>query len=244
MKILVCIKQVPDTETLINKDFSFEKSNTIINPDDEFALEQILFLKKEFPTSKIIAVRVGPKYPQDILFKALALGADEAHLILQSPFASSQETSKNTFDYLNSINFSPDLILTGKKSSDKNQESFPQKLSLLFNINFFPEVIQMKKLSEERFFLQSKLEQIFSIETSLPFGINCVKGLNEPKIIPLPKIIAAKKKSIIESSSYLKNISEQLFFEEKKNKSTWIKHYSSIEDLKELVKELRAQKIL
>lgn len=244
MNILLCIKQVPDTETIINKEFFFEKSNTILNPDDEFALEQILHLKKDFPNSKIIAIRVGPKYPQDILFKALALGADEAHLIVQSPFASSQETSKNIFDYLKSINFLPDLILTGKKSSDKNQESFPQQLSSLLNINFFPEVIHIKNLTEKKFFLQSKLEKVFSIETSLPFTISCVKGLNEPKIIPLPKIIAAKKKTITESSAYMKNISENLFFEEKKNKSTWIKKYSSIDDLKELIQELKVQKIL
>ena len=244
MNVLLCIKQVPDTETVITENFSFESANTILNPDDEFALEQIQYIKKDFPTSKILAVRIGPEYSQDILFKALALGADEAHLLLQDPFASSQETTKNIFNYLHSINFLPDLILTGRKSSDHNQESFPQKLSALFKINFFPEVIKLQKLSEEKLLLESKIEKNLSIETSFPLTISCIKGLNEPKIIPLPKLIAAKKKSLIKNSSYLKKNSIKLLFEEKKHKVSWIKTYNSVEDIKELLKELRVQKIL
>ena len=83
MHIFVCIKQVPDTETKItpNADGSFVETNNIkwiMNPYDEFAVEQALLTKQQNPEATITVVRVGSKQSSEALRTAMAMGADEA----------------------------------------------------------------------------------------------------------------------------------------------------------------------
>ena len=83
MNIFVCVKQVPDTETKVtpNGDGTFIETSSIkwiMNPYDEFAVEQALLLKAANAGSTVTVVRVGSTQDTEALRTALAMGADEA----------------------------------------------------------------------------------------------------------------------------------------------------------------------
>ncbi len=240
MKLLLCLKQVPDTEVKVQESFDFLKENTILNPEDEFALEQMNLIKDRF--QEILAIRVGPLYPQDVLYKALALGAHKAHLIEASPYLNSYETAQSIFDYLNSIGFKPDLILTGKNSIDMNYHSTPQVLSALFNISFIGKVVSFQ-FQNEKILLKSQTDLLYEIEASLPLCLSCFKGLNQPKMIPLPKLMAAKKMAITKSQSTFQGTKPQLHLPQEQKKG-WIRTFESKTQVEELFIELKKDKLL
>lgn len=83
MSIFVCVKQVPDTETKIkiNADQTGIDTSSVkwvLNPYDEFAVEEALLKKQALGSDKVIAITVGPARAADALRTALAMGADEA----------------------------------------------------------------------------------------------------------------------------------------------------------------------
>src|SRR5271170_6995366 len=90
MKIFVCVKQVPDTETKIQ--LKADKSGIeeagikwVMNPYDEYAVEEALKLKEAKGSGQVTAVSVGPKgRVNDVLRTAMAMGADDA-IVIDSP---------------------------------------------------------------------------------------------------------------------------------------------------------------
>lgn len=92
MQIVVCIKQVPDTSDIRwteNNTMIREGVESILNPYDELALEQALRIKDKYPETSIIVLSMGPQQAQDILKKAIAMGADRAVLVSDKKFAGS-----------------------------------------------------------------------------------------------------------------------------------------------------------
>ena len=86
MNIFVCVKQVPDTETKVvpKSDGTFIETTSIkwiINPYDEFAVEQALLIKASKPEANITVVRVGSVKDTEALRTAMAMGADDAILV-------------------------------------------------------------------------------------------------------------------------------------------------------------------
>ena len=99
MNIFVCIKQVPDTETKVtpNGDGSYIETNSIkwiMNPYDEFAVEQALLTKAANSGSTVTVVRVGGVKDTEALRNALAMGADEAILVEAGDNLDSYMTAK------------------------------------------------------------------------------------------------------------------------------------------------------
>ena len=92
MKIIVCIKQVPNTsEVKINpetKTLIRDGVESIINPDDKNALEAALKIKDE-KGAKVVVVSMGPMQAKEALLEALAMGADSAYLISDRKFGGS-----------------------------------------------------------------------------------------------------------------------------------------------------------
>ncbi len=89
MKIVVCIKQVIDTAATINvKDgkVDAEGSPRVLNPYDEYAVEEALRIREKFPESTVTVVSLGPEKFRDTLRSGLALGADRAALMLDPAF--------------------------------------------------------------------------------------------------------------------------------------------------------------
>ena len=112
MKILVCIKQVPDTEALLRiaaDQITISEAGVkfILNPYDEYALEEALRIKEANPGSLVRAVTLGPARCAEVLRAAVAMGADEVlHLRAEEPtldgLASARALSRAAAD------FSPD----------------------------------------------------------------------------------------------------------------------------------------
>lgn len=123
MKIIVCIKQVPDTADIKwtkNNTLQREGMDSIINPFDEYALETALRLKDTIEGVSIHVISMGPKQAEISLKEALALGSDEGTIICDKKFAAADTiATSNTIAAAIKNNFSDfDLIICGQFATD------------------------------------------------------------------------------------------------------------------------------
>jgi len=203
MSIFVCIKQVPDTETKIQISADGNGIETgaikwIVNPYDEFAIEEALKLKASTGADKIYAVSVGPqKRAQDALRIALAMGCDEAVII----------DSEESFDTMTTAKLvkaavlktgEPSLILTGKSSIDDNSQAFTQQLAALFEAPHANNLVKITVSGDKSLEVEREIEggskEIISLTGLAVLG--ATKGLNSPRYPSLPGIMKAKKKPV------------------------------------------------
>jgi len=217
MKILVCISKVPDTTTKINvgedkKSIDSKGVKFILNPYDEFAIEEGLRIKEQ-KGGEVTVLTVGDESNQDILRTALAMGADNAVLVKASYDFDSFQVANNIANYAKKYN--PDLILLGRQSIDFDSFQVPSLLATLLD---FPSVSVVSKLTidSNKIIAERDIEGGKEIvETSLPCIISTQKGINEPRYPKLPDIMKAKKKNIEEfpfenTNKYVEILSLQL----------------------------------
>jgi electron transfer flavoprotein beta subunit len=203
MKIFVCIKQVPDTETRIavKADKSGIEENGIkwvINPYDEFAIEEALKIKEAKGAGSVTVVTVGPKArASEALRTAMAMGADDGIVIDNSGELDAYWTAKALAGALQKEG-AFDLILTGKLAIDDNAASVPQMIAEMLGV---PHVTVVSKLTvggtltAERE-IEGGAREIY--EVTGPCVIAANKGLNTPRYASLPGIMKAKKKPLKE----------------------------------------------
>jgi electron transfer flavoprotein beta subunit len=206
MNIIVCIKQVPDTETKLklNSDgngIDPTGMKWILNPYDEFAVEEALKLKEKFGTATVTVISLGPKTRVvDTLRTALAMGADTGVVIDSDGQQDSYVTAKALASVI-SQEESWNIIFTGKLAIDDNAGAVSQMLAEFLNIPHTNVVGKFSlagdKISVERDADGGTRELI---ELSLPAVIGANKGLNLPRYASLPGIMKAKKKPIKELS--------------------------------------------
>jgi electron transfer flavoprotein beta subunit len=200
MKILVALKQVPDTETKIKvaaDGRSLDPSDVkwIISPYDEYALEEAIRIK-EGKGAEVIALSVGGDSVKEVLKNALALGADSAVLLRGDgqgdPFAVAQMIAA----YAKDKGF--DLILCGNKGIGGDNAAVGPMLAELLGMAQTNVIVKLE-LGEGTFRAEREIEGGSEIvEGALPAVITAQKGLNEPRYASLKGIMAAKKKSIEE----------------------------------------------
>jgi len=151
MDIIVCIKQVvvadqvkidPHTRSLVR---SAEFSR--INPFDLFALDMAVQLKKEYSGS-ITAVTMGPKISEEVLWEALAIGADRAVLLSDSRFAASDTLATSYVLGMGIRRIGKfDLILCGIRTTDSNTAQVGPQLAEELDL---PHVTSVEKLEKEK----------------------------------------------------------------------------------------------
>jgi electron transfer flavoprotein beta subunit len=204
MKIFVCIKQVPDTETKIklksdasNIDLSGVK--WVVNPYDEYAIEEGVKLRDANPGSAVHVITVAPKERAvEALRTALAMGADEALVVHTSDSLDASATAKALALAIKSEG-GADLILTGKLSIDSNQSSVGQMVAEFLQV---PHASVVSKLSVSGGAanvtrdIEGGSKEL--IQLTLPGLVAANKGLNTPRYASLPGIMKAKKKTIKE----------------------------------------------
>lgn len=205
MKIYAVIKQVPDTEAkveLTENSSGIKKDSIkwIVNPYDEYAIEEALLLKKNIPDSKLTVITLGPKKATDALRTALAMGADEAVLI-------NTEDSLDTFNLTKAIaeviksegDYS--MVFAGKQSTDGSSSSVPQFLAEHLGIPHISVVSSFSynngSATIERD-TDGGAKEIYSLTGPAVIAAN--KGLNKPRYASLPGIMKAKKKPLKEVS--------------------------------------------
>ncbi len=198
MKIVVCVSHVPDSAAKINisvEGKSIDKTgvNFIINPYDEFAVEEALRLKEK-NGGEVIAVSLGGDSHKETLRKALAMGADKAVLLKDDSARDSFSLARAIADYAKET--SPDVIFFGKQSIDTDNAAVGSMVAEMVGIPSVSVVVKLDvkdgKVTAERE-IEGGHEKV---EARLPCVITAQKGLNEPRYPSLKGIMGAKNKPI------------------------------------------------
>lgn len=200
MKVYVCLKHVPDTAANIRPlgGTGFDESvKFIMNPYDEYALEQALLIREGGLGVEIIAVLVGKEAAASTLRTALALGADRAiHVRTEAYFTDPVETGLLLYRAI-SLDGSPDLILTGRQSIDTEAMQTPYRLGVFFGMPVVVNVVAFSMagglVTVERE-IEGDIREV--IEIAIPCIVGATKGLNRPRAATLPDMMKAKKKEI------------------------------------------------
>lgn len=210
MKIFVCIKQVPDTETKLKIDASGKAIDPagvkwIVNLYDEFAIEEAIKTRDANPGAQVWVVTVGPKTrtgsttgAAEALRTALAMGADEAILVdgpdqldpLSTALAATAAIKKHG---------PADLIFTGKLAIDDGLGAVPQMIAECLDIPH-TSVVSKFQMTAEGILVERDIEGGAKevVQMTLPALVAATKGLNMPRYASLPGIMKAKKKTIHE----------------------------------------------
>lgn len=200
MKIAVCIKRVPDSETRVKigadgKSLDEAGVKFVINPYDEFAVEEALRRKEQAGSGEVAVVCLGPAAAQETIRTALAMGADRGVLLQADRVpADGFETAQALAAELQGGSW--DLILCGKMAIDDYGHQIGGLLAELLGL---PCVSAVSHLELEGASGVAEREIEGGIEVvafPLPAVITTDKGLNEPRYPALKGIMAAKKKPL------------------------------------------------
>lgn len=206
MNIFVCVKQVPDTETKVvpNGDATFIETASIkwiMNPYDEFAVEQALLIKQANPAANVTVVRVGSVKDTEALRTAMAMGADDAILVEATDNLDSYSIAKALKGAMDKSGKKPDLILAGKQAIDDDCLQVPQILAQMLGLPSVAVVVGFELAGTT---VKAKREveggalEVYEVTT--PCMVACNKGLNTPRYASLPGIMKAKKKPLAQHS--------------------------------------------
>src|SRR5258705_382992 len=202
MKIAVCIKRVPDSETRVKigsdgKRIDEAGVKFVLNPYDEFAVEEALQRKEKAGAGEVAVICLGPAAAQETIRTALAMGADRGVLLQSDAIpADGFVTAQAIAAELKPTAW--DLILFGKMAiDDYNQQVGPMVAELLG----LPCVTAVARLeidhTKGRGVAEREIEGgIEGVEFPLPAGLTADKGLNQPRYPVLKGIMAAKKKPL------------------------------------------------
>jgi len=200
VKIVVCVKQVPDTETRIRiapDGAAIVESdvNWIVSPYDEFAVEEALRIK-EARGGEVILVCLGPDRAQSALRSGLAMGADSA-IHLKDALFERTDTLGTARALAAAIKpLAADLVLAGQQGVGGDHSQVPGLLAEMLDL---PQVTTAVKivLGDGRATVTREIEGAHEEwDVTLPAVISAQKGLNEPRYASLKGIMAAKKKPV------------------------------------------------
>ncbi|MGQ0561861.1 MAG: electron transfer flavoprotein subunit beta/FixA family protein [Gemmatimonadota bacterium] len=206
MKIVVCIKRVPDTEARIkiaDDRTSIDPAGIkyIISPYDEFALEAALRLKEAKGDGEVVAITVGDPSSAEQLRSALAMGADRAVLLKGQPTLDGSATAKALAAEIKSI--APDLVLTGMKAVDDDQQQVGTMLGEFIGVPSVSVVAEFELAAGKAVAHREVEGGVEVVEVALPAVITMTKGKHEPRYPSLKGIMAAKKKPLEEKDAQL-----------------------------------------
>jgi electron transfer flavoprotein beta subunit len=196
VNISVCIKQVPDTVTKI-KIRSDKKSveegdiNFILNPYDEFAVEEALKIR-EVHGGDVTILSLGPDRVSAAIRSALAMGANKA-IHLKTPHIphDPMTTAGALAQVLKEGNY--DLILLGKQAIDDDHQQMGPLLAEKLGIASV-NVVTALQISDNKIKAERQIEGGFEkVTCDLPALVTAQRGLNEPRYASLKGIMAAKK---------------------------------------------------
>ncbi|NLM21762.1 MAG: electron transfer flavoprotein subunit beta/FixA family protein [Peptococcaceae bacterium] len=198
MNIVVVIKQTFDTEAkIVLKDGQIDPSGVslVINPYDEFAIEEALRIQKKFG-GEVTVVSCGGPRSQEAIRTALAMGCDKGVQIDETALESVDEYVRAEV-LAKAISEMPyDIILGGRIAVDDRSSQVAVRLAEALNI---PSVSSVVKLDIENNIATATREidgGTEIIEVPLPAMITAQKGLNEPRYPTMPGIMKARKKEL------------------------------------------------
>jgi electron transfer flavoprotein beta subunit len=198
MKILVLLKQTPDTETKIKLNgTALDSSDTkfIINPYDEFAIEEALKLKEAAGSGEVVIASFGDEKARELIVKGLAMGGDRGVLISNAGLEAvdSLAVAKVLAGLIKAEN--PKMVFCGKQAIDDDNMHVGTMVAELLG---WPHINVVTKLSVSGDSATAEREveggQVEVYEVGLPAVFGAHKSLNTPRYASLPGIMKAKKK--------------------------------------------------
>ena len=206
MRVFVCIKQVPDTETRIKLSADNQQIDTagikwIINPYDEFAIEEAIRFKESHAETRVTAITIGPKSRvNNALLTAMAMGVDDS-IVVECPESLDALTTAKALAAAIKKEGDFSLIYCGKLAIDANAAAVSQMLAELLDIPH-TSVVSKADYQAGAVVVEREVEggTKETLKLSLPALIAANKGLNKPRFASLPGIMKAKKKPIAELS--------------------------------------------
>ena len=202
MKIVVTVKQVPDTNAEKALDPATKRLNrstieNVLNPFDEYAIEEALRIKEKLGAASTVTIlTMAPESGRDVVRKALAMGADDAALISDSAIAGSDAMATAYILALALKHIGFDLVISGTQSTDAINCIVPAAVAERLGV---PCLTYAKKVTagDGKVEIQRETESGYLTAVApLPAFVSVAKGINEPRYPSLKGIMGAKKKEI------------------------------------------------
>ncbi len=201
MRSIVCIKRVPDSEARLRvspdgKTIDASGVKYIMNPYDEYALEEALRLKDQSGEGTVTAITVGPDDARETLRSALAMGADDGVLLRSDGSMDGVAVARALADEIATREY--DLVLFGKQAIDDDNMQVPAMVAQMLALPCATVVVDLE-IEGGVATAKREIEGGHEIvEFDLPGVIAAQKGLNDPRYPSLKGIMAAKRKPMEE----------------------------------------------
>lgn len=206
MKILVCIKQVPDAKDVRldpkTNTLAREGVESIMNPYDRHALEEAVAIKEK-QGGVVTVITMGPPQAEAVLREAIACGADEGVLISDRAFAGA-DTWATSYTLAQAVQTLGgfDLILCGKQAIDGDTAQVGPGLACRLRLPFAACIQKTRKVTAEAIEVERMMDDGFDVlRLPLPALMTVVKDINEPRVASLKGKMKAKKAAIQQFSA-------------------------------------------
>lgn len=202
MKILVCIKQVPDTTDIKwteNNTIQREGVESVINPFDVYAIEAALKIKKELPDAEITTLTMGPSQAETILRKAISVGCDNGVLLCDKKFAGADTyaTAKAISSAIKSKFSDFDLIICGQFAVDGDTAQTGSGIATQLDIPQVTYTKNIDRIEVNSLYAVRELEDgIETVKVNFPALICMLRGDFEPTRAKINGIIKAQNAKI------------------------------------------------
>ncbi|MDR0446545.1 MAG: electron transfer flavoprotein subunit beta/FixA family protein [Oscillospiraceae bacterium] len=202
MKIIVCAKQVPDTNEVkidpVKGTLIRDGVPSILNPDDANALEAALQLKDKDSKISVSILSMGPPQAAYMLRECLAMGADDAYLLSSRTFggADTCATSTTLAAGIRGIG-AYDIIFAGRQAIDGDTAQVGPQTAQRLGIPSVTYVQKIREIKKKSVVVERQLEDGYEvIEVEMPCLLTAVKELNTPRYMSVERIENAYKAEI------------------------------------------------
>jgi len=202
VNIVVCVKRVPDTaaeKKLDPNDFTLDRDSveSIMNPVDEYAVEEALKLRDGSGGGEVTILTMGPEgADKNAVRKALALGADKGMLVTDDRLHGSDAMATAYVLALALAQVDFDLCLLGSESTDARTSLVPQALAQLMGMTALTDAKKLEVADGSVTVHREEEGGYAVVRTDLPAIVSVVKGINEPRYATLKGIMGAKQKEV------------------------------------------------
>lgn len=201
MKIVVCVKQVPDAKEVRldpeTNTLAREGVESIMNPYDQHALEEGVRLK-EAHGGEVTVITMGPPQAEDVLRLAISCGADKAVLVSDRAFAGADTwaTSYTLEKAIRTIG-GADIVLCGKQAIDGDTAQVGPGVATRLGTPFVACIQKVRECAEEGLVVERMMDDGYDVvKTPFPVVLTVVKDINEPRVPSLKGKMKAKKAQI------------------------------------------------
>jgi electron transfer flavoprotein alpha/beta subunit len=201
MKIIVCIKQVPDAKDVrldpVTNTLAREGVQSIMNPYDQHAVEEAVSLKEQLG-GEVTVLSMGPPQAEEVLKQAISCGADNAVLISDRAFAGA-DTWATSYTLAKAVEKIGDfdLILCGKQAIDGDTAQVGPGLAVQLDIPFITCIQKIRTASDKELVMERMMDDGYDVvAANYPMLLTVVKDINQPRVPSLKGKMKAKKAEI------------------------------------------------